>query len=385
MRIGVIGSGRIGGNLGTLLARAGHEVVFSFSRDPEKLRALSEAAGGAARAGTPREAAEGDAVVLSVPWNAIDRALSEAGPLEGRVVVDTTNPFTERGLEKPEGATSARFNQRRAPRALWVKAFNTLTAGFQEASAGRSGADRVVMFFAADDDRAAGLAVRLIHDAGFSPAQVGGLDDSELMEAPRREGAVYGEEYHPPQAATVVNLWRARRPEARPEPGPTFVQRYIRAFGTADYEALREIYDEDVRFYTPLAWGAQGWEFLRSFIQEFHRGYPGLKVTLHDEFYSAGGDRACFRFVLHWHHAGPFFGHAPTGERGTMSETHAIRLRNGRIVEQWVGDNSFQMPHQELVTFGMDFPRETPDPAPPTLTVEAPSAAPAEAPSTAAP
>jgi hypothetical protein len=87
-------------------------------------------------------------------------------------------------------------------------------------------------------------------------------------------------------------------------------------------------------------------------------------VTLHDEFASADGERACFRFVIHFHNTGPFYGNPPTGETGTMSETHAVRLKDGRIVEQFVGDNNFSMPHQELVSWGMDFPRETPDPNP---------------------
>jgi quinol monooxygenase YgiN len=67
------------------------------------------------------------------------------------------------------------------------------------------------------------------------------------------------------------------------------------------------------------------------------------------------------------HESGPAFnayGNAPTGEQGTMSETHAVRLRDGRIVVQFVGDNNFSMPHQELVTWAMDFPRDTPDPSP---------------------
>jgi hypothetical protein len=60
-------------------------------------------------------------------------------------------------------------------------------------------------------------------------------------------------------------------------------------------------------------------------------------------------------------------GHEPTGERGVMVETHAITIRDGRIVEQWVGDNSFQMPYMDLVTYGMDFPRDTPHPKPPII------------------
>lgn len=52
-----------------------------------------------------------------------------------------------------------------------------------------------------------------------------------------------------------------------------------------------------------------------------------------------------------------------------MSETHAIRLKDGKIVEQFVGDNNFSMPYQELVTWKMDFPRDTPDPH--TVIIEA--------------
>jgi hypothetical protein len=63
----------------------------------------------------------------------------------------------------------------------------------------------------------------------------------------------------------------------------------------------------------------------------------------------------------------PFYGHEPTGKRGVMVETHTITIRAGRIVEQWVGDNSFQMPYMDLVTFGMEFPRDTPHPKPPIV------------------
>jgi 8-hydroxy-5-deazaflavin:NADPH oxidoreductase len=373
MRVGVIGAGRIGGNLGRLLAQAGHDVLISFSRDHDRLMSVARQTNG--RAATVAEAAAADVVVLSVPWDAIDLALAEAGPLDGVVVVDTTNPFGANGLVALDGVTSAQHNQRRMPRAHLVKAFNTLTADFQARAAGRRGDDRVVAFFVADDNDAARTAETLIDDVGFTPVSLGGLADSAPMEAPRRPGAVYGEEYHLAQARAVADLWANRnRVQVAPNEGPSFVQRYIQAFGRADFEALRAFYDDDVVFYTPLAWGTRGWEPLRQFIAEFHQAYPGLTVTLHDEFYSADGARACFRFVLHWHHAGVFFGNPPTGERGTMSETHSIHIRDGRIVEQWVGDNSFQMPYQELVQFGMDFPRDTPDPRPAIITVTAPTA-----------
>jgi predicted ester cyclase len=145
----------------------------------------------------------------------------------------------------------------------------------------------------------------------------------------------------------------------------TLGRRFIQALGTNDAELLDQLYATDVVLYTPLGWPITGRTAVKEFVAQFHAAYPGLRVTLHDEFASADGNRVCFRFVIHFHNTGPFYGLPPTGERGTMSETHAITLRDGKIVEQFVGDNNFSMPYQELVTWQMDFPRETPDPNPP--------------------
>lgn len=149
-----------------------------------------------------------------------------------------------------------------------------------------------------------------------------------------------------------------------PEDGPTLPERFTHALGTGDHALLEEIYDPDVLLYTPLGWPIQGLDAVKEFVGQFHAAYPGLRVTLHDQFFSPDGTRACFRFVIHYRNTGPFYGQPPTGEEGTMSETHAVRLRDGKIVEQFVGDNNFSMPYQELVTWGMTFPRDTPDPHP---------------------
>jgi quinol monooxygenase YgiN len=155
----------------------------------------------------------------------------------------------------------------------------------------------------------------------------------------------------------------ATRGYALPE-AETLARRFVEALGTGDPELLDAVYDPDVILYTPLAWPLKGRDAVKDFVGQFHAANPGMRVTLHDEFTSPDGTRACFRFVIHFHNTGPFYGNPPTGEQGTMSETHAVRLRDGRIVEQFVGDNNFSMPHQELVTWGMDFPRDTPDPNP---------------------
>ena len=105
-------------------------------------------------------------------------------------------------------------------------------------------------------------------------------------------------------------------------------RRFVRALGTGDDELLDAVYDPDVILYTPLAWPIRGRDAVKDFVGQFHAANPGLRVTLHDEFASADGTRACFRFVIHFHNTGPFYGNPPTGEQGTMSETHAVRLRD---------------------------------------------------------
>jgi 8-hydroxy-5-deazaflavin:NADPH oxidoreductase len=198
MRVGFVGAGRIGGNLARLLRAAGHETFTSFSRDPATVD------------GTPAEAAAfGDVVVLSVPWTLVETAVEEAGGLAGKVVIDTTNQFGAGGWEEiPDGLTAAQLNQRRMPGARLVKAFNTLTAAFQAEAAGRTGPDRVAIFMCGDDAEAKAVVAGLIDDAGFVPIDVGGLADATPMEAPRRPGAVYGEEYHEADAREFLERLR---------------------------------------------------------------------------------------------------------------------------------------------------------------------------------
>jgi predicted dinucleotide-binding enzyme len=193
MRIGIIGAGRIGGNAGRLLEQAGHE-VFLGSRET-----LAEAA------------SFSDVVMLSVPWTAVDEVLAKVGPLDGKVVIDTTNPYGSGGVQDLGGRSTGRVNSERMLGARIVRAFNTLTSGFQSDAAGRSGDDRVVMFLSGDDEEAKRLVGGLIDEIGFAPIDIGGLDET-VADAPRRDGAVYGEEYRPPEAAQVVAALRAGEP-----------------------------------------------------------------------------------------------------------------------------------------------------------------------------
>jgi prephenate dehydrogenase len=87
MHIGILGSGLMGSKLGTIFARAGHDVVFSYSTSERKLKRLARESGGHARAGTPREAAlDADALLLAVHWSRVAYVLRQAGDLTGKVI-----------------------------------------------------------------------------------------------------------------------------------------------------------------------------------------------------------------------------------------------------------------------------------------------------------
>ncbi len=178
LKIGVIGSGRIGGTLGSLWIKAGHEVLFS-SRHPEKLKELAERLGPRARAGMPREAAVfGEVILVSVPYHAVPQIGRDfAKELAGKVVLETGNPYPSRDGDmaitaraRGTGTTSGEF----LPGVRLVRAFNTISYYDLRSEAHRSG-DRVAIPLASDDQQALVVASRLVKDAGFEPVVVGPL------------------------------------------------------------------------------------------------------------------------------------------------------------------------------------------------------------------
>jgi len=100
MRIGILGSGLMGGKLGTLFARAGHEVTFSYAQSQKKLDQLARDAGNNARAGTLTEAAENaDALLLAVHWLRVDDVLAQAGDVSGKTIVTCSLPMNADNTE----------------------------------------------------------------------------------------------------------------------------------------------------------------------------------------------------------------------------------------------------------------------------------------------
>ena len=129
MRIGILGSGLMGGKLGTIFARAGHEVVFSYARSNDKLKKLARDAQGNGRAGTPGEAVkEAGALLLAVHWSWIDDVLKQAGDLSGKVIVTCSLPM-DAGNTKlivANASSGAEELTKKIPRARVVSAFNTV-------------------------------------------------------------------------------------------------------------------------------------------------------------------------------------------------------------------------------------------------------------------
>jgi hypothetical protein len=179
MRVGILGSGLMGGKLGTLFARAGHEVVFSYARSTAKLKRLAKDAKGNARAGTPREAAQdADALLLAVHWSRIDDVLSRTGDLSGKVIVTCSLPMNADDTALVIGHTSsgAEALAKKVPKARVVCAFNTVPSevlfGVYEA---RRKADRPSLVYCGDNARSKEVAAELIRDVGFDPVDAGPL------------------------------------------------------------------------------------------------------------------------------------------------------------------------------------------------------------------
>ena len=184
-RIGIIGTGKIGGALAELWVKSGHEVMIS-SRHPEQLKELAAKLGPKARVGTPAEAAAfGEVVVVSVPYAATPQVGRDyAKELAGKVVLDTGNPYPDRdgpmadlARTKGAGPSSKEF----LPGVRLVRAFNAIIAGNLRSEAHRPG-EKIAIPLASDDARALQEASHLVSDAGFDPVVVGDLSQAKRFD-----------------------------------------------------------------------------------------------------------------------------------------------------------------------------------------------------------
>ena len=186
MRIGILGSGLMGGKLGTIFARAGHDVVFSYARGEQKLKRLAREAQGKARAGTPAEAArDADALLLAVHWSRVDDVLQQAGDVSGKVIVSCSLPMNaaDTGLVIAHTSSGAEQLAKKVPRARVVSAFGTVPSEVLfGVFAARRKAKRPSLVYCGDDASGKDVAAELIRDAGFDPVDAGPLRIARYIE-----------------------------------------------------------------------------------------------------------------------------------------------------------------------------------------------------------
>ena len=186
-KIGIVGSGAIGGTLGILFAKAGHEIFYS-SRHPDTLKDLVKTAGLKASAGTVAEAiAFGDVIVLSLPLKALPMLGAETKEaLKGKIVIDTSNPYPQRDgviaeeARKEPGGTGI-VVARLLPGARIVRAFNTVYSEDLKKTVNKNG-KKIGIPIASDDQEGLKATSELVEHAGLDPVVVGDLRTSKLFD-----------------------------------------------------------------------------------------------------------------------------------------------------------------------------------------------------------
>ncbi len=184
MNIGIIGSGNMGTSMGKAWAAKGHKVLFSFSQDAAKLRAVAEAAGPAASSGTPSEAvAFGDVILLAVPWGAIAEALKAAGAIKGKVLFTCVNSLKPdfSGLEVGTTTSAAEEIAKLVPEAKAVESIPPM-AQILAADSHRLAGQQIGTFYCGNDADAKAAVASLLRDLDLDPVDAGPLTSARYIE-----------------------------------------------------------------------------------------------------------------------------------------------------------------------------------------------------------
>jgi 8-hydroxy-5-deazaflavin:NADPH oxidoreductase len=187
MKIGIIGSGNIGGTAAKLFISAGHEIAVSNSKGPQSLQLFVESLGPGAKAMTVEGAvAFGDVILLAIPWRKKEELRSIPSELiKNKIVIDATNPYSEKFEVIDLGnRTSSEEVAKQVPGTHLVKAFNTMYYATLRDGSRPPGEDRLVLFIAGDDANAKALVSKLIDDIGFVAVDTGSLREGGRKQQP---------------------------------------------------------------------------------------------------------------------------------------------------------------------------------------------------------
>jgi hypothetical protein len=178
MKIAIIGAGHVGQALGKAWEKRGHSVTYGV-RTPKDAKY-----DGLKTAGVAYAARAAEAILLATPWSATEAALTSAGDLSAKLILDATNPLTmgPQGMALAIGHTTSGGEQV----AAWAKGaavFKTLnTTGFSNMENSGGYAQKPVMFFAGDDQTKRATVAALLSDLGFEPVDAGPLQSARLLE-----------------------------------------------------------------------------------------------------------------------------------------------------------------------------------------------------------
>jgi predicted dinucleotide-binding enzyme len=185
MLIAIIGAGNVGAALGEGWSRAGHGIRFGVTDPTDARHGVAAAKAGNAFVGSAAQAAEGaGAVVLAVPWDAVAAAVEGCGDLQGRIVIDVTNPLRAGpsgpelalGFDRSGGEVVAGF----APGASVFKTMNQV--GYQVMAHASGYPTAPAMFVAGDDAERKPEVISLVEDLGFAAVDAGPLSVARLLE-----------------------------------------------------------------------------------------------------------------------------------------------------------------------------------------------------------
>jgi hypothetical protein len=186
MKIGIIGSGNIGGTLGQHWAKVGHEVMFS-SRTPEKLQPMADQVG--AKTGTIQEtAAFSDVILLAIPFGEVPQVAQQIGHLDCKILIDATNPYPQRDGDvaqqviDDDSQTATGYVASQFSGAYTIKAFNSIYFKVLAEQAFRSGDKRIAVQVCGDDLQAKQMVKQLIEEIGLFPQDIGDLTSGILFE-----------------------------------------------------------------------------------------------------------------------------------------------------------------------------------------------------------
>ena len=204
MKIGVIGSGNIGATLRKRWARAGHSVMFS-SRHPEELQSMADEVG--AQTGTVAETARfSEVLLLAIPFGKNAEVAEQVGPLDGKILIDATNPYPQRDGEvaqrviDDENLTATGWTAQQFTGARVVKAFNSIYFKVLQNQAFRTGDDRIAVQVVSDDEGAKDTVKQLLHDIGMVAHDLGGLANGKYFEP---DAPLYNKNLTLPDAQTL--------------------------------------------------------------------------------------------------------------------------------------------------------------------------------------